>query len=323
MKKISIIVPCYNEHETIEIFYNEVIKHLDDKNEYKIIFVNDGSNDNSLEIMQNLAKLDERVLYVSFSRNFGKEAALYAGLEAAKIIDSDCCIQMDVDLQDPPYLIPELIKKHDEGFNLVITRQKNRKGQGLLGKLFSLGFYKVFAFVTKDKKMAAGARDYCLMDRKVLDAFLKIRDYERFTKGIYNYIGFRTTFIEFEYQSRVAGETKWNFRKLFKYACVGLREFSRLYEYIPKIIAWLFTFLFFFDTGYGIYHAIHYDHNFFDYDCTYWSHIRFDLAMILIFIVLFYIFRLLYEIRFQAQHRPIYICEDTNIEKIQKKKEEN
>lgn len=313
MEKVAIVVPCYNEHETIEIFYNEVIKYFDDKHEYKIIFVNDGSKDNSLEIMQNLAKKDDRVLYVSFSRNFGKEAALYAGLEASYMIDADMTIQMDVDLQDPPRLIPELIQEHDNGYNLIITRQKNRKGQGLLGKIFSLGFYKVFAFVTKDKVMSSGSRDYCLMDRKVVEAFLKIRDYERFTKGIYHYVGFRTKFIDFEYQTRVAGETKWNFKKLFRYACTGLREFSRIYEYIPKIIAWIFFFLLSFDLGYGIYHSVHYDHNFFQYNQQYFDRIKFDAAMFLIFITLFYIFRLLYEIRHQGQNRPIYITEDTNI----------
>ena len=114
--KITIIVPCYNEHETIEIYYNEVIKYLNDKNEYKILFVNDGSKDNSLEIMKHLAEKDERILYLSFSRNFGKEAAMYAGLDMAQKINSDIAIIMDVDLQDPPHLIPELLKEHEKGY---------------------------------------------------------------------------------------------------------------------------------------------------------------------------------------------------------------
>lgn len=310
MEKVAIVVPCYNEHETIEIFYNEVIKYFDDKHEYKIIFVNDGSKDNSLEIMQNLAKKDDRVLYVSFSRNFGKEAALYAGLEASYMIDADMTIQMDVDLQDPPRLIPELIQEHDNGYNLIITRQKNRKGQGLLGKIFSLGFYKVFAFVTKDKVMSSGSRDYCLMDRKVVEAFLKIRDYERFTKGIYHYVGFRTKFIDFEYQTRVAGETKWNFKKLFRYALIGINEFSSLYTYIPKFFGFLTFLLLIYDVIRQTINAV----NASSFSAFNFSPIRFDLALIAIFFTLYYLFKLCYELRGQTRNRPIYIEEETNID---------
>ena len=310
--KITIIVPCYNEHETIEIYYNEVIKYLNDKNEYKILFVNDGSKDNSLEIMKHLAEKDERILYLSFSRNFGKEAAMYAGLDMAQKINSDIAIIMDVDLQDPPHLIPELLKEHEKGYNLVLTRQKNRKGQKLFGKICSLGFYKLYAFITKDKSMANGSRDFCLMDRKVVDAFLSVDDQERFTKGLFIYVGFRTTHLEFDYEERVAGQTKWGFRKLLKYAFLGMREFSRFYEYIPKIFAWLFFFLLCFDIGKGIYRAADLDINI--YDALNWSNIRFDVAMIMILIVLFYVIRLLYNIRDDSRKRPHYIAEDTNIE---------
>lgn len=309
LKRVSIVVPCYNEEETVEIFYNEVIKYLDSNIDYKIIFINDGSKDNTLNIVKSLAEKDNRVLYVSFSRNFGKEAAMYAGLEAAKMIKSDAMINMDVDLQDPPYLIPELIKHHEEGYNLVITRHKNRDGEGFLKKLFSLAFYKVYAFVTKDKGLSRGARDYALLDKKVIDAFLQIRDFERFTKGIYNFVGFKTKIVEFEYQPRVAGKTKWNFKKLFHYGVMGMREFSRFYEYIPKIFAWLFTLLLLFDIGWGIYqnvaNAVPFDYR----------RIVFDVAMVMIFITLFYISRLIYDNRRQLQNRPIYLMEESNIEK--------
>ena len=309
MKKISIVVPCYNESETVEIFYNEVIKYINDGNDYKIIFVNDGSKDDTIDKVKRLAEKDKRVLYVSFSRNFGKEAAMYAGLEAAKAINSDAMINMDVDLQDPPYLIPDLIKAHDEGYNLIITRHKNRNGEGFLKKLFSLSFYKVYAFVTKDKGLSQGARDYALLDKKVIDAFLQIRDFERFTKGIYSFVGFKTKIIEFEYVPRVAGETKWNFRKLFHYGVMGMREFSRFYEYIPKIFAWLFTLLLLFDIGWGIYQNVA---NSVPFD---YRRIIFDVAMIMIFITLFYISRLIYDNRRQLQNRPIYLTEESNIEK--------
>lgn len=309
MKRISIVVPCYNESETVEIFYNEVIKYLNDGNDYKIIYINDGSKDDTLDKIKKLAEKDSRVLYVSFSRNFGKEAAMYAGLEAAKNIKSDAMINMDVDLQDPPYLIPDLVKAHNEGYNLIITRHKNRNGEGLLKKMFSLAFYKVYAFVTKDKGLSQGARDYALLDKKVIDAFLQIRDFERFTKGIYNFVGFKTKIIEFEYQPRVAGKTKWNFRKLFHYGVMGMREFSRFYEYIPKIFAWLFTFLMMFDIGYGIYQYVANDVAF------NYRRIIYDLGMIMIFITLFYISRLIYDNRRQLQNRPIYLTEECNFEK--------
>ena len=309
MKRVSIVVPCYNEEETIDLYYNEVIKYLTNDIDFKIIFVNDGSKDNTLQKIKDLAEKDNRILYVSFSRNFGKEAAMYAGLEAAKMINSDAMINMDVDLQDPPYLIPELLKCHDAGYNLVITRHKNRNGEGLLKKLFSLSFYKVYAFVTKDKGLSRGARDYALLDEKVIDAFLQIRDFERFTKGIYNFVGFKTKIVEFNYEPRVAGKTKWNFKKLFHYGVMGMREFSRFYEYIPKIFGWIFTLLLLFDVGYGVYQYVANDVVF------NWRRIIFDCAMIMIFITLFYICRLIYDIRRQIQNRPIYLTEESNIEK--------
>ena len=313
MKKVFIVVPCYNEEETIEIYYNEVIKYLNGDYIYNVCFVNDGSKDRSLEIMKSLAEKDERIKYLSFSRNFGKEAAMYAGLEAAKKASADCAIIMDVDLQDPPYLLPDLIKSHEEGYNLVFTRQKNRHGGSKLSAFFSLSFYKVYAFVTKDKGMAQGARDYCLLDKKAVEAFLAIKDHERFTKGIYHFVGFRQKVIEFDYQKRSAGTTKWNFKKLFHYAILGMREFSRFYEYIPKIAAWIVFFLLCYDTGKGIYTAVSaHDYQRFD-----WNPIRLDFLFLGLFIVLFYLFRLLYDVRKQTQRRPIYIEEESNLEAIE------
>lgn len=303
MKKISIIVPCYNEEETIVIFYNEIHKYLSEEYEWKIIFVNDGSKDNSLNIMREHAKMDKNVYYVSFSRNFGKEAAMYAGLEAALKIDSDAAIMMDVDLQDSPDVIPAILEAYEDGYKLVYTKHKDREGQSKLKAFFSKAFYKVFAFVTKDKGMAQGARDFCLLDKKVIKAFLEIRDHERFTKGIYHYVGFKKKCIEFDYRDRSAGTTKWNFKKLFKYALVGIREFSRLYEYIPKIFSFLTLGLLTFDFIYGL--AIGYMN---------WSRIRFDIFMLAIFTTLFYMMRLIYDVRIQGQNRPIYIEEESNLE---------
>ena len=313
MQRISIIVPCYNEHETINIFYDEVIKYINDEYDFKIVFVNDGSKDNTLELMQALAEKDKRVKYVSFSRNFGKEAAMYAGLEAAKRLDSDMAIIMDVDLQDPPRLIPDLINAHNEGYNLVYTRQKNRHGSSKKSAFFSLSFYKTYAFFTKDKGMAKGARDFCLLDRKVIDAFLSIKDQERFTKGIYHYVGFRNKCIEFEYEKRSAGETKWNFKKLLKYAFVGIREFSNFYVYIPKFFLFLSFILLIYDTTRQIINCVNQNTiNVFN-----WHYIRIDLILIAIFITLTYLFKLVYEVRSQSRNRPIYIEEDSNIDETE------
>lgn len=310
MRKIYIVVPCYNEEETIEIYYNEVIKYLDSAIDYTVLFVNDGSKDKSLDIMKKLSDMDKRIKYLSFSRNFGKEAAMYAGLEAAQKAKVDGAIIMDVDLQDPPYLIPDLVKAHEEGYHLIYTRQRNRYGSSRFKALCSLVFYKTYAFVTKDKGMSRGARDYCFLDKKAVDAFLSIKDHERFTKGIYHYVGFRQKCLEFDYQKRSAGKTKWSFKKLFHYAILGMREFSRFYEYIPKILALLTFFLLCYDTGKGIYTAVKAN----SYSAFNWEPIRIDGLFLALFIILFYLFRLIYDVRRQTQRRPIYIEEESNLE---------
>ena len=317
MKKIiSIIVPCYNEHETIQIYYDEAIKYLDDKYDYKIIFVNDGSKDDSLDIMKSLAKKDKRILYVSFSRNFGKEAAMYAGLESAKKLNSDAAIIMDVDLQDPPYLIPSLLKEYEDGYNLIYTRHKDRNGAKKSSTFFAKAFYKFYSFFTGDKELANGARDYCLLDRKVIDAFLLIKDDKRFTKGIYHYVGFKKKCIEFEYNKRSAGETKWGFRKLLKYAFIGIQEFSTFYLIIPKLIGIVLSILLTYDIVRQIINAVSAG----SYDAFNWMPIRIDFVALLIVIVLYYLFKLLYDIRSQVRHRPIYIEDESNVGEIDETK---
>lgn len=311
MKRMSIIVPCYNEEATIEIYYNEVVKYIDNPNyEFNIIFVDDGSRDSSLKIMKDLASKDSRIKYVSFSRNFGKESAMYAGLEHAKILKSDAAIIMDVDLQDPPSLIPEFLERHEEGYNLIYAKQKNRNGAKLFSKICSLSFYKVYAFLTKDKQMKDGARDFCLLDKKVIDAFLRIKDESRFTKGIYHYVGFKTTTIEFDYVGRSAGETKWGFRKLLKYAFTGIKEFSNFYTLIPSLFIIIWSIVFGVDLIYQIVEVSKL-HNIHAWDFT---AIRIDLAVISIAVIAKYLMKLMYEVRSQARQRDVYICEDTNIE---------
>lgn len=222
---ISIVVPCYNEEEAIPLFYSEILKQIEKMNylDFEIIFVNDGSKDNSLKIMRELSKKDKRIKYVSFSRNFGKEAGMIAGLEASC---GDYVTTMDVDLQDPPYLLEDMYKGiKEEGFDCVATKSTSRNGYSFLRKTFTKWFYKIIGKISKTE-MVAGARDYRLMTRQMVDAIISMQEYNRYSKGIFSFVGFDTKWIEYENQERVAGTTKWNFWKLFSYAIDGIVGFS-------------------------------------------------------------------------------------------------
>lgn len=227
MKKnlISIVVPCYSEEEAIPLYYEAMQKQMTkmDYVDFEIIFVNDGSKDKSLEIMRTLAKKDKRIRYVSFSRNFGKEAGMYAGLEATT---GDFITTMDVDLQDPPELLEEMYKGiTEEGYDCVATKSTSRNGYSPLRKLFTKWFYDIIGHISKTE-MVAGARDYRLMTRQMVDAILSLKEYNRYSKGLFSFVGFDTKWIEFENQERSAGTTKWNFWKLFSYAVDGIVGFS-------------------------------------------------------------------------------------------------
>ena len=225
MAKISIIVSCYNEEKAIPLFYDETEKIIKDfKNtEFEYIFVNDGSIDNTLNVIKGLRNKDKKVKYVSFSRNFGKEAAIYAGLEHAT---GDLVTLMDADLQDPPHLLKDMYKAiTDEGYDAVGTRRVSRKGEPIIRSFFARIFYKLINKISKIQ-MVDGARDYVLMTRPVVDAILSLKEYNRFSKGLFNFVGFKTKWIEFENVERVAGETKWSFWKLFGYALEGFTAFS-------------------------------------------------------------------------------------------------
>ncbi len=239
MKLISIVVPCWNEEEVIPFFYDEMNKTLNafgkecDDVEFELIFVDDGSKDKTLELIKSYAKNDSRIRYVSFSRNFGKEAALYAGFENAK---GDYVACMDVDLQDPPGLLPEMYRAvSDEGYDSVATRRVTRKGEPPIRSFFARRFYALMDKICSTE-VVDGARDYRMMTRQMTDAVLSMGDYNRFTKGIYGWVGFKTKWLEFENIERVAGETKWSFWKLLIYAIEGIIAFST----VPlEIIAWI------------------------------------------------------------------------------------
>jgi len=223
-KTISIVVPCYNEQEALPIFYNEVIKYLKMLPlNYELIFVDDGSKDRTAITIKGLAKKDENVKYVIFSRNFGKEAAMYAGLEAST---GDYVAIMDADLQDPPVLLESMYKGIEiEGYDCVGTRRVNRIGEPKIKSWFARMFYKI---INKNIRfeIVDGARDYRLMTRKMVDAILELKEYNRFSKGLFGWVGFKTKWLEYENVNRCAGVSKWNFAKLFAYALEGFVSFS-------------------------------------------------------------------------------------------------
>lgn len=233
MSLLSVIVPCYNEEENVKDFYDELMKNeafLNSRDmDVEILYIDDGSKDKTVEMVKELKKQDERVRLISFSRNFGKESAMYAGLENAK---GDYVVIMDVDLQDPPSLLPEMFAGIDEGYDSVATRRVSRKGEPPIRSFFARCFYRLMKKISKTEIMD-GARDYRLMTRQMVDAILQMSEYNRFTKGIYGWVGFKTKWLEYENIERAKGETKWNFWKLFVYSIEGITAFST----VPLVIA--------------------------------------------------------------------------------------
>ena len=223
MEKISIVVPCYNEESNINSFYEEMIKTLEKIKEnysYEIIFVNDGSNDNTELEVKKIRKTDQNVILISFSRNFGKEAAIYAGLNNAT---GDLVALIDADLQHPPVTILEMIKGINEGYDVVATKRKNRKGEPVIKSVFSKLFYKMMRmFIPIEKNV----QDFRLMKKEVVDAILSLKEYNRFSKGIFTWVGFNIKYIEIENIERKTGKTKWSFKKLFSYAIEGITSFT-------------------------------------------------------------------------------------------------
>lgn len=243
MKKLSVIVPCYNEQESIEDFYTELMKNdlffEQHQLEVEIIYIDDGSKDNTAKEIRKLAQKDERVHMISFSRNFGKEAGIYAGLQKAK---GDYVVMMDVDLQDPPSLLPEMFKYMEEGYDSVATRRVSRKGEPVIRSFFARMFYRIMRKIS-NADIVDGARDYRLMSRKFVDAILSLTEYNRFTKGIFGWVGFETKWLEYENIERKKGETKWNFWKLLVYSLEGIIGFSTAPLAFASIIGVLFCIL--------------------------------------------------------------------------------
>ncbi|HFI0790627.1 TPA: glycosyltransferase family 2 protein [Streptococcus suis] len=225
MKKLSIVVPCYNEEETIRPFLEatkKVEQAMADDIVFDYIFVNDGSKDNTLEVLRQVSNEFSNVHYLSFSRNFGKEAALLAGLENAT---GDLVTVMDVDLQDPPEMLVDMYNLIQNGYDVVGTRRADRKGEPVIRSIFAKMFYKIINAVS-DTEMVDGARDFRLMTRQVIDSILELNEVNRFSKGIFSWVGFNVTYLPYENRERVAGETSWNFWSLLRYSIEGFINFS-------------------------------------------------------------------------------------------------
>lgn len=237
MKKLSVIVPCFNEEESIPYFYEEIKKVTNSMNvKLELIFVDDGSRDKTLEVVKKLTE-DKVVKYISFSRNFGKEAAMYAGLN---MCTGDYVTIMDADLQHPPELLPEMLRIiEEENYDCVATKSINKKGYSFFRKIFTRCFYKIIEKMS-NTKMVPGANDYRLMTRQMVNSIISVKEYNRYSKGIFSFVGYKTKWIEFEVQERKAGTTKWNFWKLFSYALDGIVGFSTAPLTLSAIIGLFF-----------------------------------------------------------------------------------
>ena len=235
MALITIVVPCYNEEQALPLFYQEITRVAQEMApvDFEFLFVDDGSKDNTLPVLRSLAEADKRVRFLSFSRNFGKEAGMLAGLQHAK---GDFVALMDADLQDPPSLLPELYHAvTQEGYDCAATRRTTREGEPPIRSFFARMFYKIINKIS-DADIVDGARDYRLMRRSMVDAILSMREYNRFSKGIFGWVGFKTKWVPFVNVERIAGETKWSFWKLFRYSLEGIIAFSTMPLAIASVL---------------------------------------------------------------------------------------
>ena len=243
MKLLSVVVPCYNEEENIRDFYNELFRNdsffKEKELEVELVYIDDGSKDKTVEEVRKLREQDERVHLLSFSRNFGKESAIYAGLQKTK---GDFVVLMDADLQDPPSLLPKMYEYIEQGYDSVATRRVTRKGEPPIRSFFARMFYRIMNKISKTD-IVDGARDYRLMTRQVADAILAMTEYNRFTKGIFGWVGYETKWLEYENVERRKGETKWSFWKLFLYSMEGIIAFSTVPLTLAAVMGALFCVL--------------------------------------------------------------------------------
>lgn len=310
--KISIVVPCYNEEAALVFFQKEidrVSQELMPDITFEILYIDDGSKDNTLQEIHHLAEQDERVKYISFSRNFGKEAAIYAGLKNAS---GDLVAIMDADLQDPPALLPEMHHAiMEEGYDSVATRRVDRKGEPPVRSFFARKFYKLMNNIS-NTDIVDGARDYRLMNRKFVNALLELGEYNRFSKGLFGWVGFKTKWIEFENVERVAGETKWSFWKLFRYSIEGIVAFSTAPLALAAVLGVIMCILGAIAIVFIVVRQLAFGNA-----VAGWA----SLACIILFLggvqllCLGILGSYMSKTYLEVKNRPIYICGETNIEK--------
>ncbi len=309
MDRISVIIPCYNEQEAIPIFYEAIQKAARDlpQAELELLFVNDGSKDNSLAEMKRLAERDPRVKYVSFSRNFGKEAAMYAGLSYAS---GDYTAIMDVDLQDPPDLLPQMYEMITaEDYDCIATRRVTRKGEPPIRSFFARCFYRLMHKLSKTD-IVDGARAYRLMTRQFVDELLKLGEYNRFSKGLFGWVGFRTKWLEYENVERSAGETKWSFWKLLIYSIEGIVGFTTAPLVMAAFLGVFFCIVAFLAICFIIVRTILYGD-----PVSGWP----SMTCIIVFLGGIQLFCMgilgeyLAKTYMETKKRPIFICKETNI----------
>jgi glucosyltransferase len=311
MDKISIVVPCYNEQEALPYFYEEMDKVMKKMNSvsFELLFINDGSKDNTLNVLIDLSKKDDKVKYLSFSRNFGKEAAMYAGLFNST---GDYVAIMDADLQDPPMLLEEMYSAiKEEGYDSVATRRFNREGEPPIRSFFARLFYKLINKISKTE-IVDGARDFRLMKRDMVDAILSMQEYNRFSKGIFGWVGFKTKWIAYKNIERVAGNTKWSFWKLFLYSIEGIVAFSTAPLTIATLFGIFFCIVSFIMMIFVIFKTLLYGD-----PVAGWP----SLASMILFISGIQLFSLgiigqyISKIYLETKKRPIYIIKETNMKK--------
>ncbi|MDY0372717.1 MAG: glycosyltransferase family 2 protein [Candidatus Izemoplasmatales bacterium] len=302
MKNITIIIPSYNEEKNVPLFYQEVKKHLNIPGyRFNLLFVDDGSKDNTFAEIKKCAANDPLVRYLRFSRNFGKEAAMHAGLEYSK--DEDAIIIIDCDLQQPPSLIPEMISYYESGYKIVYTKGKTRKGEPKLRTFFANRFYRLYNRHT-EMPLDNGAKDFQLLDKQVIAAFLQIKDNYRFVKGIFSWVGYPRKCIEYDFIPRMHGKSTWSFKSLFKYAFNGMNQFSTLLMLLP--VAMLI----------GVMACLIGDILLFIFDIFTLAQFLLGLNMVLLGLLLgvsiYGIFYLLYQLRRQVLNRPIYLIQESS-----------
>ncbi|WP_292608455.1 glycosyltransferase family 2 protein [Methanobrevibacter sp. UBA188] len=307
MNLLSIVVPCFNEDESVGIFLEEIQKTLKEYN-FEVIYVNDGSSDNTLKYIKELASKNSNVKYISFSRNFGKESAIFAGLKYAS---GDYICLMDADLQHPPKLIPEMLEAVlDEGYDVAAARRVSRKGEPKIKSFFSHRFYKVFNRIS-DIDMVEGATDYRIMTRQVVDSVLNLPEYNRFSKGLFQWVGFDTKWIEYENIERIAGESTWSFWGLIKYSIEGLVAFTTLPLSVSTFLGMVFSVIAFIYMLFIIIRYLIYSEAVPGYPTLICSLLLLGGIQLLSIGVLG---KYLEKTYFEAKNRPIFIVKESNID---------